>query len=193
MRIITKLPVIIIITLLLFTFHDAFAKENSRNGRTIYLVQPGDILQISVWREEDMQLEVLVKPDGAFTIPLAGEIVAAGKSVYQLKLEIMVKLQQYMPDQEVTVAVTQPLGNKIYVIGKVNKPGEVLMTRPMDIVQALSAVGGLTRFASPGNIKIIRRIDQKQTVYPFDFGDIEDGEDLEQNIILKSGDIIVVP
>jgi len=193
MRIITKTPEIIIITVLLFTFHTVFAKENSANHRNIYLVQPGDILQISVWREPDMQLEVLVKPDGAFTIPLAGEIVAVGKSVYQLKLEITIKLQQYMPDQEVTVAVNQPLGNKIYVIGKINAPGEVLMTRPMDVVQALSAVGGLTRFASPGNIKIIRRIDQEQTVYNFDFGDIEDGENLEQNIILRSGDIIVVP
>ena len=185
--------IISVLMMLAFTSTSAFAKEKRSNGRAIYLVQPGDILQISVWREEDMQLEVLVKPDGAFTIPLAGEIVAGGKSVYQLKLEITVKLQQYMPDQSVTVAVKQPLGNKIYVIGKINAPGEVLMTRPMDVVQALSAVGGLTRFASPGDIKIIRRVDREQTVFLFDFSDIEDGENLDQNIILKSGDIIVVP
>jgi len=169
------------------------AKISKSVKRAIYLVQPGDILHISVWREEDMQLEVLVKPDGAFTIPLAGEIVAADKSVYEIGLEISVKLNQYMPDQAVSVAVKQPLGNKIYVIGKVNKPGPVLMDRPLDVTQALSTAGGLTRFASPGNIKIIRRINSKQKVYYFDFGDIEDGEDLHQNILLKSGDVIIVP
>jgi len=131
-----KARIIITTVLMMLAFTSAFAKEKVANHRNIYLVQPGDILQISVWREADMQLEVLVKPDGAFTIPLAGEIVAGGKSVYQLKLEITVKLQQYMPDQSVTVAVKQPLGNKIYVLGKINAPGEVVMTRPIDVGQA---------------------------------------------------------
>lgn len=172
---------------------ETVVKKNVSNNRSIYLVQPGDILQISVWREADMQLEVLVKPDGAFTIPLAGEIIAIDKSVYEIGLEISVKLNQYMPDQAVSVAVKQPLGNIIYIIGKVNKPGPVLMSRPLDIVQALSAAGGLTRFAASGKIKVIRRIKNKQTVFNFDFGDIEDGENLAQNIVLKSGDVIVVP
>lgn len=173
---------------------DSVAAAGDPDQRKIYLVQPGDILQISVWREADMQLEVLVKPDGAFSFPLAGEIMAENKSVTQIGQEISVKLKQYMPDQSVSVAVKQPLGNSIYIIGKVNKAGPVLMNRPLDVVQALSAAGGLTRFADPSEIKIIRRTNNNiQMVFKFDFGDIESGENLEQNIVLNSGDIVVVP
>ncbi|MFV2058995.1 MAG: polysaccharide biosynthesis/export family protein [Thiohalomonadales bacterium] len=188
---------IIIITLVtmfaaMSTFAQALAAKRDEQ-RWAYLVQPGDILQILAWREPDMQLEVLVKPDGAFTIPLAGEIIAANKTVYEISQEITVKLKKYMPDQVIAVAVKQPLGNIVYIIGKVNKAGPVLMNRPLDVVQALSAAGGFTRFASPDDIKIIRRTEDTQSVFSFDYSDIEHGIDLFQNIELKSGDIIVVP
>ncbi len=159
----------------------------------VYLVQPGDILHVTVWREADMQLEVLVRPDGSFSIPLAGEIVAKNKSAAMLTREISDKLQKYMPDLSVTVGVKQPAGNKVYVIGKVNQPGEFIMTRPMDVMQALTVAGGLNKYAAPGDIKIIRRENGEQTVFHFDYGDIEDGDHLKQNIMLRSGDLIIVP
>lgn len=192
---VSRIMITVLVTLLaVTTFVDVNAANQPKSEqRWEYLVQPGDILQISVWREADMQLEVLVRPDGAFTIPLAGEIIAVDKSVDQISQEIAIKLKQYMPDQAISVAVKQPLGNMIYIIGKVNQAGPVLMNRPLDVVQALSAAGGLNRFAASGKIKVIRRIKDKQTVFNFDFSDIEDGENLEQNILLKSGDVIVVP
>lgn len=169
-------------------FADTPAQEYS-----VYLIQPGDILQVTVWREADMQLEVLVRPDGSFSIPLAGEIIAKNKSAASLSREIFEKLQKYMPDLAVNVAVKQPAGNKVYVIGKVNQPGEFIMTRPMDVVQALTVAGGLNKYASPGNIKIIRRVNEEQQVFLFDYGDIADGKRLKQNILLRSGDVIIVP
>ena len=98
-----------------------------------------------------------------------------------------------MPDLSVVVAVKQPLGNKIYIIGKVNKPGEFVMNRQLDVMQALSMAGGTSKFASLSDIKILRRFNEGQIVYPFDYEDIENGKNLDQNIILLSGDIVVVP
>jgi len=170
----------------------AFAQEINPKYE-VYLIQPGDVLQVTVWREADMQLEVLVRPDGNFSIPLAGEIVAKNKSAATLTREIADRLHKYMPDLSVTVAVRQPAGNKVYVIGKVNQPGEMIMTRPMDVMQALTVAGGLNKYAAPGDIKIIRRENGEQKVFRFDYSDVEDGERLKQNIMLQSGDLIIVP
>jgi len=89
--------------------------------------------------------------------------------------------------------VNQILGNKIYVIGKVNKPGEFVITRQTDVVQALSMAGGMSTFAEANEVKVLRRVDGKQVIFPFRYGDVEDGKGLEQNIILQSGDVLIVP
>lgn len=158
-----------------------------------YVVQPGDVLQIDVWKEKDLQRELMVRPDGGLNFPLIGEMVAAGKTVEQLKLDLRAKLTKYVPDPVVTVAVKQGLGNKIYVIGKVNKPGEYLATRNMDVMQALSLAGGLNPYASENNIKILRRINGEQKSFRFKYSRVSKGKDLEQNIILQGGDVVVVP
>ena len=158
-----------------------------------YRAQPGDILEISVWKEEDLQREVLVRPDGKFSFPLAGEIETGGKTIQTLQEELVKRLTRFIPDPVVTVTVNQILGNKIYVIGKVNKPGEFVITRQVDVMQALSMAGGMSTFADTNDVKVLRRVDGKQVVFPFRYGDVEDGEGLEQNIVLQSGDIVIVP
>jgi len=169
------------------------AAELHSFGLPDYKIQPGDIISVSVWREKDMQLELMVRPDGGISVPLIGNVIAAGSTVDQLSKDLAEKLKSYMPDLSVVVAVTQPLGNKIYIIGKVNKPGEFIMNRQLDVMQALSMAGGTSRFASLGSIKILRRFNEGQIVYPFNYEDIEDGKNLDQNIILLSGDVVVVP
>lgn len=171
----------------------SLAQEKNTKYLAGYQIQPGDVLSISVWREPDMQLEVLVKPDGRFSIPLAGELSALGKTTQQLQKEVTAGLIKYMPDLSVNVAVKQPTGNKIYVIGKVNKPGEFIMNRQLDVMQALSVAGGTTKFASLDNITILRRQNKKQKIFLFEYSSVEEGRNLDQNILLQSGDVVVVP
>lgn len=182
-----------ILLFLLVTTSVGRAQDKNTEHSSEYKVQPGDILSISVWREPDMQLEVLVKPDGRFSIPLAGELTALGKTTQQLQKEVTAGLIKYMPDLSVNVAVKQPTGNKIYVIGKVNKPGEFIMNRQLDVMQALSVAGGTTKFASLDNITILRRQHQKQKIFLFEYSSVEKGRNLGQNILLQSGDVVVVP
>ncbi|MFW5444439.1 MAG: polysaccharide biosynthesis/export family protein [Methylococcaceae bacterium] len=159
-----------------------------------YHVQPGDVLDVTVWKEEGLQQEVMVRPDGGMSFPLAGDFIAQGKSLIEIQQVISERLSQYIADPVVTVAAKQLLGNKIYVIGKVNKPGEYIVNRYIDVMQALSMAAGVTPFSAVNDIKILRR-DQNGNQQSFDFryGDVADGENLAQNIILKSGDVVVVP
>lgn len=159
-----------------------------------YLINPGDVLSISVWREEGLQAEeVLVRPDGYVSFPLVGNLKAAGKSVSGVSQEMASGLTKYIPDPEVHIAVRALNGNVVYVIGKVNRPGAFPMGARVDVVQALSLAGGMTTYAAANKIRILRREGDQQTAIPFAYGDIEKGESLEQNIILQAGDVVVVP
>jgi len=159
----------------------------------VYRIQPGDILEVSVWKEEALLRQVLVRPDGGLSFPLVGDVQASGKSIVELQALITEHLTKYIPDPVVTVSTQQLNGNKIYVIGKVTRPGEFVANRYMDVVQALSVAGGMTPYAAANKIKVLRRENGKLTSIPFRYGDIEKGEDLEQNIILQSGDVVLVP
>lgn len=158
-----------------------------------YAVNAGDVLQVSVWKEPDLQLEVLVRPDGGFSIPLIGEVAAAGKTVEALQEEIAKRISTYVPDAVVTVAVHQLSGDKIYVLGKVSRPGEYAVNRYIDVMQALSMAGGTTTFAELNDITILRRDDDGQRAIAFNYDQVSEGKHLEQNIILHSGDVVVVP
>ena len=158
-----------------------------------YQIGPEDVLEISVWKEEGLKKEVLVRPDGGISFPLIGEIHAMGKTEGQLQKEITQRLDKFIPDPVVSVSVLKVAGNKIYVIGKVNKPGEYAAGRYVDVMQALSMAGGLTPFAAENGIKVLRKEGGKDTVFRFRYSQVKNGENLEQNIQLKGGDVVVVP
>ena len=170
----------------------AFAQD-SQSPKTSYKVLPGDVLFISVWKEPDLQMEVLVRPDGAFSFPLAGDISTSNRSVLDLKDEITKRLNSYIADAVVTVQVRQVLGNRIYVIGQVIRPGVFIVNPQVDVMQALSMAGGTTPFAALTDIKILRRSGNKQRAIPFRYNDVVKGNNLDQNIVLQSGDVVVVP
>lgn len=158
-----------------------------------YRVQPGDTIEISVWKEPDLQGPVLVTPDGAFAFPLVGQVDARGKTVTDLQKIVVDRLRPYIPDPVVTVSVKDIRGNKVYVIGQVNKPGEFIVNPRVDVVQALSMAGGTTAFAQLSDIVILRRSGGQQQAIRFDYSDLVKGKNLQQNIELQSGDIVVVP
>lgn len=158
-----------------------------------YQIGPGDMLNISVWKEEDMQLDVLVTPDGGFTFPLSGEIKASGLTTKALADVLVEKLTRYIPNPNVTVRVLRSVSNKVYVIGKVNRPGEFTATGYMDVLQALTMAGGLTPYADSDDIKILRRTESGNMVMEFDYDEVVSGERLDMNILLKAGDTVVVP
>jgi polysaccharide export outer membrane protein len=193
-NVMVKSPRFFLIALFLLAspFQVTRADESTAAG-DLYRIQPGDVLEVSVWKEENLLRQVLVRPDGGISFPLVGNVVAAGKSVDELQHLITERLTKYIPDPVVTVSTQQLNGNKVYVIGKVARPGEFVANRYMDVVQALSVAGGMTPYAADNKIKVLRRKDGKLIAIPFRYGDIEKGEDLEQNIMLQSGDVVLVP
>jgi polysaccharide export outer membrane protein len=158
-----------------------------------YLIKSSDVLSLSVWKEDGLQVEAVVRPDGRVSFPLVGELDARGRTIEQVRLDLVGKLDKFIPDPVVTVALLQSIGNRIFVIGKVNKPGVFPLAQDMDVMQALSLGGGLATFASDSKITILRRIDGSQSAIPFDYGEVEYGRNLEQNILLEPGDVVVVP
>jgi polysaccharide export outer membrane protein len=163
-------------------------------GAEPYKLNPGDVLQIAVWKEEGMQQQVLVLPDGDISFPLAGHMKAAGLSPEQLQKVLQGRLKNFFADPVITVTVVQVSGNKIYVIGQVRNPGEFLASRPLDVMQALSLAGGLTTFAADAQIKVLRRdANGGQHALVFNYSEVSKGNSLASNVVLQPGDVVVVP
>ncbi|ULA63017.1 MAG: Capsule polysaccharide export protein [Nitrospira sp.] len=158
-----------------------------------YRLGAEDILLISVWKDEHLTREVVVRPDGLFSFPLVGDIQAEDRTVEEIKTDLVKRLVKYIPSPNVSVAVMKVLSYKIYVVGRVNKPGEYLIGHYTDVLQALSLAGGLTPFAAENDIKVIRRVRGQQQVFSVRYGDLRKGQDLEQNILLQRGDTLMVP
>jgi polysaccharide export outer membrane protein len=164
-----------------------------------YRINGGDLLHISVYGEPNLDKDVPVQPDGGVAFPLVGNLNARGMTLHALQQKIAANLResQYFPnitDNEVTVSMVKATGNSVSVVGQVKQPGTFAYDTRLDVMQALSLAGGLTPFASKSKIKILRR-DQAgtQTAILFDYSDVEDGEQLEKNILLQGGDVVVVP
>ncbi|HFD32266.1 MAG TPA: polysaccharide export protein [Gammaproteobacteria bacterium] len=185
-----------LVFLLLFFSFNSSANDpivNHASELPRYLLVPGDVLEVSVWQEEGLQKQVLVAPDGTISFPLAGIFQAAGRTLIDVQKELEKRLASYLAEPVVNVSLLQNNGNVIFVIGKVNQPGQFMVQRPVDVMQALSLAGGLTPFADSDDIKILRRNSNKLQVFEFDYDDVSNGEKLRQNIILQAGDTVVVP
>lgn len=161
-----------------------------------YLVNAGDVLSLEVWNEPSLSSEQFsVRPDGFVSIPVIGEIRASKKTILELQASIAQGLSRYLKDEPtVVVSVLASNGNLVYVLGKVGRPGAFPLNGPMDVTQALAFAGGLNSFAAENKIKVLRRNDNgQQRSIKFKYGQVKDGDKLETNILLKSGDIVLVP
>lgn len=169
-----------------FQSFSTFADEN-------YRLHYGDTVFISVWGEETLQKEVKVLPDGSVTFPLAGRVDVENVTTVEAQKRITEKLKVYLNDPQVTVVVTSVEGNKAYVIGKVLKTGAIPLTGPTTVLQALSMAGGFDKFAELTKIKVLRNVNNKQTVTPVNYERLMQGQNLESNLLLQPGDTILVP
>jgi polysaccharide export outer membrane protein len=177
-----------VLILMVFSNKATFAEDPSA-----YRIGAADVLNIYVWKEPDLTRDVTVLPDGKITFPLVGEIHVQGLTVAELKKVLSEKLKNYVTAPEVTVVVTQTLSRRIFVIGKVTAPGQLSLEPGMTVLQALSSAGGLAEWADEKKIRIIRREGDKEIHYRFNYKEYTSGKNLEQNILLKPGDTIVVP
>ena len=158
-----------------------------------YRIGPEDGLEISVWKDETLKSTTLVRPDGGISFPLVGDLPVAGKTASEVREEIARRLSRFVPEAEVTVSVVRVASYRVYVIGRVNRPGDFAVGRPLDVLQALTLAGGLTPFAVEDEIRIIRREAGRQVSIPFNYARLRKQGDLSQNITLRSGDVLLVP
>ena len=149
---------------------------------TGYRIGPGDVLNIEVWKDPVLTRLVTVLPDGRIAYPLVGEIVAADKTLFQLKKEIEGKLARYLQDAVITVEVRQMNGLQIYVLGRVNAPGRTILSTNVNVLQALAIAGGPNAFANKSRIRIFREEGGKTLSLPFDYDDVTAGKNTESNI-----------
>ncbi len=158
-----------------------------------YIIQPSDIVEISVYGEQELIRELVVRPDGKVSFPLIGDVQAAGRTTRQVKEALDEKLAAYLSQANSTVIVMK-LGSLTYfVLGQVAKPGVFNVSTPLTVLQALSLAGGLSTFAAEKNILIVRGYGDKAQKIPFDYAQVKRGRDLEQNILLQRGDVVLVP
>jgi polysaccharide export outer membrane protein len=157
-----------------------------------YIIGSDDTLHISVWKEVDLTETVPVRPDGKISMPLLGDVAAAGMTPKQLQDSITEKLKKYIADPRVTVVVNSMNSRRVFVTGEVVHTGSVVLLPNMTVLQALSSAG-FTQYANLKGIYVLRMENGKQVKYPFNYKDVVKGKHTEQNILLKRGDTVVVP
>ena len=158
-----------------------------------YRLRAGDTVLVTVWREETLQKEVRVLPDGSITFPLVGRVSVSGLSTPEVEQRVTDKLQQFITDPEVAVVITGIDGNRVFVLGKVKQPGPVVLTGPMSVLQVLSLAGGLDTFADANAIRVLRTTDSGNQLLPVRYNDLVGGKNLDTNVQLRPGDTILVP
>jgi polysaccharide export outer membrane protein len=162
--------------------------------QTDYRIHAGDLLLVGVYDDPKMPpIPVTVTPDGKFSFPLIGILMAGGKTPEQLRVEMETKLRKFVAEPVVTVTVTEVKGNVAYVIGQVTKPGAIVMNPAVNVLQALSIAGGGNPYAKLDSIIVIRNSAAGQRIMNFRYGQVSSGKNLEQNVQLESGDVVVVP
>ena len=166
---------------------------NAAAAAASYTLQPGDEIEVSVYGEMELQRKMLIRPDGKFSFPLAGEVAAMNRSVADVQGELTTKIRPLIPEAVVTVSVTGLDGNRAYVIGQVTKAGAIPLNPRINVLQALSLAGGTTPFAALNDIIILRGSGREQKAFRFAYDEIKKGRNLEQNIQLENGDVVLVP
>jgi polysaccharide export outer membrane protein len=158
-----------------------------------YIIGPDDVLSIVFWRDKDMSGDVVVRPDGKISLPLLDEIVAAGSTPEQLRLRLAEAAGKYLEQPNPTVIVKEIHSRSAYITGKVAKPGTYALASGLNVMQLIASAGGLLEYADDRNIVVIRNDAGKPQYHPFDYHGVVNRKHPEQNIVLRPGDIVVVP
>jgi polysaccharide export outer membrane protein len=158
-----------------------------------YIIQPSDVLEIFVWKEPDLSRKSAVRPDGRISFPLIQDLVAAGHTAEDLKKEIEMRLTEYVTRPNVTVLIDTIQGHRLFVIGKVQRPGPLVTEKPLTVLQALTLAGGFLEYAKSDEITIIRNAGENSEVLKFSYPEVIKGRKAAENVFLKPGDVVVVP
>lgn len=176
----------ILITVMCIVFPLAVSAQEAS-----YMIGPSDLLEISVWGEENLSRQVVVRSDGYISLPLAGDLLAADKTPPQLQKDIETVLTKYVKEPHSAVIVLEPRSKRFYVEGQVNQPGEFMLDRQMTFTQVISRAGGFTQWADTDSIVVLRREKDEQIRLKVDYGKIIKGK--RENILVQPGDTIIVP
>jgi len=166
------------------------APDNSDDS---YVIGPGDVLSVDIWKEPELSKQVSVRLDGHISLPLINDVEVAGLTCTELRSQLMNKYKEYVDVPEISVTIVQSLSKKIYMLGKITRPGEYPLQKQMTIVQAVSLAGGLAQWADSSDVKLIRKIKGVEKTFRVDYDAIVSGEDLSQNVLLQPDDTIFVP
>lgn len=159
-----------------------------------YLIGPEDVLAVVFWREKDLSVDAIaVRPDGMITVPLINDIKAAGTTPDQLREQIQAAAGKYVTDPSVTVVVKTINSRKVFITGQVPKPGQYPLTAPTSVMQLIAMAGGVHEFADTKHILIMRSDGGQQVAMQFNYDDVLNRKNLQQNIPLLPGDTVVVP
>ena len=175
--------------------HAAVPSAKSTAALPDYIIGPGDQLQVFVWQNPDLSVNVEVRPDGKISTPLNQDMVAVGKTPSELAKDIEKKLSEYVRSPHVNVIVSRPASvfSQVKVIGQVKAPQAIAYRDGMKVLDAILAVGGLTEYAAGNRARIVRMVDGKETDIPVRLGALVNGGDMSQNLPLRPGDVLVVP
>jgi len=158
-----------------------------------YVIGPEDVLTIVFWRDKDLSAEVVVRPDGKISLPLLNDVVAAGYTPEELRAQLVKGAAKFLEDPNATVVVKEIHSRKVFVTGQVSKSGSYPLTGEMNVLQMIAHVGGLLEYADSKNIVVLRTENGQERRFKFNYKDVVKGKNLQQNILLKPGDTIIVP
>jgi len=159
-----------------------------------YVIGPEDVLAVVFWREKDLSVDAIaVRPDGRITVPLLNDVVAAGLTPEELREQIQTAAGKYVTDPSVTVVVKVINSRKVFITGQVAKPGQYPLTAPTSVMQLLAMAGGVHEFADTKKILIMRTEGGRQVAKQFNYQDVLNRKNLQQNIDLQPGDTVIVP
>jgi polysaccharide export outer membrane protein len=158
-----------------------------------YVIGAEDVLSIVVWREKDLTADVMVRPDGKVSLPLLNDVEAAGLTPEELRMRLTEATARYVESPNVTVIVKAINSRKVFITGEVAKPGPYPLGGPTTVLQLIAQAGGLLEYADRENINVMRNSGAKMSMVRFNYKDVSRGRNVEQNIVLKPGDTVIVP
>jgi polysaccharide biosynthesis/export protein len=158
-----------------------------------YVIGAEDVLDVVVWREKELSAEVMVRPDGMVSLPLLNDVQAGGLTPEQFRVRVSAGAAKYVESPSVTVIVKQINSRKISVMGEVVKPGIYPLLAPTTVLQLLAQAGGPTAFADVKDISVVRTVDGKTTRLVFNYKEVARGRRMEQNVLLRPGDTVIIP
>ena len=186
-------PAVCLAALLVLAWASVLQAEQPAGSETDYLIGVGDVLEVQVWQEPDLSRTVTVRLDGKISLPLAGDVQAAGITTSELDQFLEKKIASLVTEPAVSVMLTENRSRRYFVVGQVGQPGEFPIEFPLTILQAIARSGGFQEWAKREEIKVVRRGDGKEELLSFDYDAFVKGKNLQQNILIMPGDTIIVP